>query len=72
MPLPAELFRHVPPFPYLTQVRWKQQCLGDVREGEGVFVLHWLGIEECWDVFLTGGITIQLHPDLGDTMEEVR
>lgn len=40
----------------------------DGREGEGVFIRCWLGIEECWDVRVAGGATVHLYPCFGDTM----
>lgn len=40
-------------------------------EGEGVFELAWLGIEECWEVMTDAGERVALFPCFGDTMEPV-
>lgn len=45
---------------------------GKVRlEGEGVFTLAWLGIEEVWDVHTDDGHIVHVYPVFGDTMEKV-
>jgi hypothetical protein len=42
-------------------------------EGEGVFELHWMCLdEECWRVRLDGGGMVGLFPGFGDTMELVQ
>lgn len=62
------------PCKYGHRVRfWKHGTAGsnqpDARTGEGTFTLHWLGIEECWNVTLDSGEVVGLIPCLGDTME---
>ena len=43
----------------------------DIEVGEGVFELHWLGIEECWNVRRFDGTKVHLFPYKGDTMEKI-
>ncbi len=58
---------------YGTRVRFRKHGLPgsaqpEGRTGEGILTLHWLGIEECWDVTLGCGEGVGLFPCLGDTM----
>lgn len=66
---------YVPAFPYGTRVRWRiapTPRFPAGREGEGVFELHWMGAEECWNVRLDNGDPVlHLFPCFGDTMEAV-
>lgn len=67
-------------FPYGTRVHyvvkpWRYSSGlvggGDGEEGEGVFALHWLGIEEVYDVVRDDGRRVSLHPYKGDRMEAI-
>lgn len=49
---------------YGDRVRFATKTL----QGEGTFVLAWLGIEEVWDVKLDDGHTVHVYPYFGDTM----
>lgn len=63
-PVPAE---------YGDRVRFRRKGRPHIsaREGEGTFVLAWLGIEECWEVETDDGERIALYPCLRDEVEPV-
>lgn len=63
-----------PGIPYGTRVHyvvrpWRDGSGGE--EGEGVFALHWLGIEEVYNVVRDDGRTVHLGPWKGDRMEAI-
>ena len=70
----AQAAQYVPTFPYGTRVRFQRKERFPFNSaplsGEGVFTLHWLGMEECWKVKMDDGTEVGLFPCFGDEMVE--